>query len=135
VRYRRARRCTRSPCGPKIARACAGPATAPARCGIQVEDSAASPGTSTRCVGLRPRTALAAALGCALDEGGFVIAAEQDRQTTVDRVYAAGNCADPMQNVPLATADGARAAVAVNVRLVEEGVVQPRADGLVAPRR
>jgi thioredoxin reductase len=80
-------------------------------------------------VRMEPRTALAAALGCALDEGGFVIAAEQDRQTSVDRVYAAGNCADPMHNVPLATADGTRAALAVNVRLVEEGLLQPGAVG------
>jgi thioredoxin reductase len=80
-------------------------------------------------VRMEPRTALAAALGCALDEGGFVIAAEQDRQTSVDRVYAAGNCADPMHNVPLAAADGTRAALAVNVRLVEEGVLQPGAVG------
>jgi thioredoxin reductase len=78
-------------------------------------------------VEMRPRAELAAALGCALGEGGYVLAAEQDRQTSVDRVYAAGNCADPMQNVPLATADGARAALAVNVRLVQEGVLQPRA--------
>ena len=69
---------------------------------------------------------LAAGLGCALDERGFVIAAE-DRQTSVDRVYAAGNCADPMLNVPLSIADGMRAALAVNVRLVEEGVLQPAA--------
>jgi thioredoxin reductase len=80
-------------------------------------------------VAMVPRTALAAALGCALDEGGYVIAAEQDRQTSIDRVYAAGNCADPMQNVPLATADGTRAALAVNVRLVEERVLQPSAAG------
>ena len=80
-------------------------------------------------IGLQPRTGLAAALGCALDERGFVIAAEQDRQTSVDRVYAAGNCADPMHNVPLASADGARAALAVNVRLIEEGVLQPFAAG------
>jgi thioredoxin reductase len=85
-------------------------------------------------VGLTPRTALAGYLGCALDEGGFVIAADQDRQTSVDRVYAAGNCVDPMQNVPLATADGARGALAVNVRLVEEGVLQPRADTAPRPR-
>jgi thioredoxin reductase len=75
--------------------------------------------------GFQPRTALAAHIGCALDERGFVVAAEQDRQTSVDRVYAAGNCADPMLNVPLSIADGVRAALAVNVRLVEEGVVQP----------
>ena len=41
------------------------------------------------------------------------------------RVYAVGNCTDPMQNVPLAIADGARAAIAINVRLIGEGVVQP----------
>jgi thioredoxin reductase len=76
--------------------------------------------------GFEPRTVLAAGLGCALDERGFVIAAE-DRQTSVDRVYAAGNCADPMLNVPLSIADGMRAALAVNVRLVEEGVLQPAA--------
>jgi thioredoxin reductase len=78
-------------------------------------------------VGFRPRTALAAAIGCALGEDGFVIAAEGDRQTSVDRVYAAGNCTDPMQTVPLATGDGARAALAINARLVGEGVLQPRA--------
>jgi thioredoxin reductase len=76
-------------------------------------------------VGMRPRAELAAALGCTLNEGGFVVVDEQDRQTSVDRVYAAGNCVDPMHNVPLATADGTRAALAVNVRLVQEGVVQP----------
>ena len=80
-------------------------------------------------VGMRPRTELAAALGCALDDGGFVIAAEQDRQTSVDRIYASGNCVDPMQNVPVAIADGMRAALAVNVRLVGEGVLQPRVPG------
>jgi hypothetical protein len=31
-----------------------------------------------------------------------------------------------MLNVPLATADGVHAAIAVNVRLVAEGVLQPR---------
>jgi hypothetical protein len=37
-----------------------------------------------------------------------------------------------MQNVPMAIADGARAAVAVNVRLVGEGLVQPAAATRVA---
>jgi thioredoxin reductase len=76
-------------------------------------------------VAMEPRNALATTLGCALEENGFVRAAPEDRQTSVDRVYAAGNCADPMQNVVMAIADGARAAVAVNVRLVGEGLVQP----------
>jgi thioredoxin reductase len=72
-------------------------------------------------VRMEPRTALAAALGCELTDAGFVVAGD-DRQTTVDGVYAAGNCADPMQNVPMAIADGARAAVSVNVRLATEHV-------------
>ena len=70
---------------------------------------------------MEPRTALAARLGCALSDNGFVVAAPEDRQTSVDRVYAAGNCADPMQNVPMAIADGARAGVAVNMRLIGAG--------------
>ena len=77
-------------------------------------------------VGLEPRTALAAALGCELDENGYIVAAAGDRQTTVDRVYAIGNCVDPMHNVPMAIADGSLAAVRINVRLVEEGVIQPQ---------
>jgi thioredoxin reductase len=72
-------------------------------------------------VAFRPRTTLAARLGCALDENGYVAADPLDRQTSVDRVYAAGNCADGMQNVAMAIADGARAAVMINFRLVSEG--------------
>jgi thioredoxin reductase len=72
-------------------------------------------------VGLRPRTALAAGLGCALDESGFVVADSLERQTSVDRVYAAGNCADGMQNVAMAIADGARAGAMINLRLATEG--------------
>jgi thioredoxin reductase len=75
-------------------------------------------------VGVEPRTAVAEALGCALNETGFIVAAPEDRQTSVDRVYAAGNCVDPTQNVPLATADGFRAGASVNLRLVHEGHVQ-----------
>lgn len=80
-------------------------------------------------VAMQPRTELAAALGCALTDGGYVHAAPDDRQTTVDRVYAAGNCADGMQNVPMAIADGAKAAVRLNARLAEGGVLQPLASG------
>ena len=83
---------------------------------------------------MEPRAALAASLGCSLTEAGFVVAAAEDRQTSVDRVYAAGNCADPMQNVVMAIADGAHAGVAVNVRLVGEGLVQPAGAGAGAAR-
>jgi thioredoxin reductase len=77
-------------------------------------------------VAMRPRTELAAALGCERTEDGYVVAAPMTRETSVDRVYAAGNCADPSQNVAMAIADGARAGAYINFRLVEDGVVQPR---------
>ena len=75
-------------------------------------------------IAMRPRGELAAALGCELDENGFVVAGA-DRQTSVDRVYAVGNCTEAKQNVPMAIADGALAGALINHRLVEEGVVQP----------
>ena len=76
-------------------------------------------------VAMRPRTALAAGLGCELNDEGYIVAAPMDRATSVDRVYAVGNCAEPMHNVPMAIADGSKAGALVNFRLVEEGVVQP----------
>ena len=75
---------------------------------------------------MHPRTELAAALGCERNEGGYVVAQPMTRATSVERVYAAGNCADPSQNVPMAIADGARAGAYINFQLVEEGVIQPR---------
>jgi thioredoxin reductase len=72
-------------------------------------------------VAMHPRVDLAVQLGCALTENGFVEAAPGDRQTSVDGVYAIGNCTDPMLNVPMSIADGARAAVFVNVRLLPAG--------------
>jgi thioredoxin reductase len=70
-------------------------------------------------VAMHPRVDLALQLGCALTENGYVEAAPSDRATSVDGVYAVGNCADPMLNVPMSIADGARAGVFVNVRLLE----------------
>jgi len=75
---------------------------------------------------MRPRAELAAALGCELNEAGYVVAQPMTRATSVDRVFAAGNVADPSQNVPMAIADGARAGAYINFQLVEEGVIQPR---------
>jgi thioredoxin reductase len=74
----------------------------------------------------RPRTELAAALACELNDTGYIVAAPMTRKTSVERVYAAGNCTDPSQNVPMAIADGARAGAYINFELVEEGVIQPR---------
>ncbi|WP_037502485.1 NAD(P)/FAD-dependent oxidoreductase [Solirubrobacter soli] len=75
-------------------------------------------------VAMHPRVDLAVQLGCELTEAGFIASAAQDRKTTVDGVYAVGNCADPMLNVPMSIADGARAAVFINVHLlVADGIL------------
>jgi thioredoxin reductase len=71
-------------------------------------------------VAMHPRVDLAVQLGCALNENGFIESAPFDRVTSVPGVYAVGNCADPMLNVPMSIADGARAAVMVNVALLAE---------------
>ena len=67
-------------------------------------------------VGWRPRNGVARALGCELREDGS-IAVDSEQATTVDRVYAAGNSADPRALVPVAAGSGVTAAVAINARL------------------
>jgi thioredoxin reductase len=69
-------------------------------------------------VAMHPRVDLAVQLGCELTEQGFIASAPQERKTSVEGVYAVGNCADPMLNVPMSIADGARAAVFINVHLL-----------------
>jgi thioredoxin reductase len=76
-------------------------------------------------VAMVPRTELAVALGCELGDAGLIVADPTTRMSSVDRVYAAGNCTDGMANVPMSTGDGARAGVMINFRLVQEGHVQP----------
>src|SRR3954452_8802546 len=71
-------------------------------------------------VALRPRVDLAVQLGCALTESGFVESAPMDRRTSVAGVYAIGNCADPMLNVPMSIADGARAGALLNFHLLPQ---------------
>jgi thioredoxin reductase len=80
-------------------------------------------------VGWQLRNDLARALGCELRDDGS-IAVDSDQATTVDRVYAAGNCADPRALVPTAAGAGVAAAVAINARLTVED-----ADGAVAASR
>jgi thioredoxin reductase len=67
-------------------------------------------------VGWQLRNDLARTLGCELRDDGSIVV-DSEHASTVDRVYAAGNCADPRALVP--TAAGA-AAVAVNARLTVE---------------
>jgi thioredoxin reductase len=80
-------------------------------------------------VGWKPRTGLARRLGCVLREDGTTVC-DAEGATSVDGVYAAGNCADPKALVPTAAGDGVRAAVAINVRLTFQD-----AEAAVAARR
>jgi len=70
-------------------------------------------------VGWQLRNDIARILSCRLRDDGS-IAVDLEQATTVDRVYAAGNCAEPRALVPAATGDGVTAAVAINVRLSSE---------------
>jgi thioredoxin reductase len=70
-------------------------------------------------VGWQLRNDVARRLGCRFDDDGS-IAVDSSQATTVDGVYAAGNCADPRALVPAAAGSGATAAVAINARLSME---------------
>jgi thioredoxin reductase len=67
-------------------------------------------------VGWRLRNDIARTLGCDLRDDGS-IAVDAGQATTVDRVYAAGNCSEPRALVPTAAGSGTTAAVAINIRL------------------
>ena len=58
----------------------------------------------------RPRTELAAALGCALDDDGYVVVDDAGR-TSVEGVYAAGDLTPGLQLVQVAAASGTVAGV------------------------
>src|SRR3954447_5879363 len=70
-------------------------------------------------VGWQLRNDVARTLGCRLHEDG-AIGVGASQATTVDRVSAVGNCADPRALVPAAAGAGATAAVAMNARLSME---------------
>ena len=87
-------------------------------------------------VGWQFRNDVARRLGCQLRDDGS-IAVDSSQGTTVDRVYAAGNCADPRALVPAAVGAAAAAAVAINACLSVEDADRavasfPRADAEVA---
>ncbi len=83
-------------------------------------------------VGWRLRNDLARRLGSGLRDDGS-IAVDAGQATTVDRVYAAGNCADPRALVPAAAGAGVTAADANNARLsfedADRAVADSRAPG------
>jgi len=78
-------------------------------------------------VGWRLRNDVARRLGCGLRDDGS-IAVDSEQATTVDRVYAAGNCAEPRALVPTAAGSGVTAAVSINVRLTFEDADNAVAD-------
>ena len=78
-------------------------------------------------VGWRLRIDVARTLGCRLSDDGS-IAVDAGQATTVDRVYAAGNCVDPRALVPTAACPGVTAAVAINTRLSFEDADRAVAD-------
>jgi thioredoxin reductase (NADPH) len=61
-------------------------------------------------LGVTPKTEVAAELGCALDEEGY-IATDSSLATTVPLVYAAGDCNGGRKQVTQAMAEGERAAL------------------------
>jgi thioredoxin reductase len=67
------------------------------------------------------RSRLARELGCQLGEGGIVHVDEQG-QTSVAGIYAAGDMTRQMQQIVFAAADGARAAMAINQAFVHESM-------------
>jgi thioredoxin reductase (NADPH) len=71
-------------------------------------------------LGSTPNTALAAALGCAVDAEGF-LRTDERQATTVSHVYAAGDCDRGPKQVTQAMAEGEMAALAL-ARLLREGL-------------
>ena len=70
-------------------------------------------------VGWRLRTGVARTLCCQLRDDGFAV--DSELKTKVDRVFAAGNGADPRALVTVVAGPGVSAAVAINVQLSLEG--------------
>jgi len=58
-------------------------------------------------------------LGCALDEQGFIML-DAMQKTTVEDVYAAGDCTTMMRSVAVAVADGMRAGAFINHEMQAE---------------
>jgi thioredoxin reductase len=84
-------------------------------------------------VGWQLRTELARTLGCERRPDGSV-AVDASQATTVDRVYAAGNCADARALVPAAAGSGVTAAVTINARLSFEDADRAVADAKTRAR-
>lgn len=88
----------------------------------QMEGVRLANGARTRCttaffsIQQRPATGLARQLGCSVGDEGYVVV-NDDNETTVPGVYAAGDITPGMQLVPLAVAKGTVAGVACALSL------------------
>lgn len=71
--------------------------------------------------GLVPNGALLSALGCAVNEQGWVVT-NSTGLTSVPGVWAAGNATNPRAQVITAAGEGSAAAIAINADLVDEDV-------------
>jgi len=72
--------------------------------------------------GQEQQSRLAYDLGCKIDAGGIIIVDEQG-QTSVVGVYAAGDMMRQSQQIVFAAADGARIAMEINQSLVDEDLL------------
>lgn len=88
--------------------------------GVELEDGRVVPASLFFfSVAHSPRVALAEALGCAIDEDGYV-AIDESGRTTVDGVFAAGDVVPGLQLVQVAAAQGTAAGVAAALSLQGE---------------
>jgi thioredoxin reductase len=93
-------------------------------CGVELEDGRAVPRAAVFVrPGFLPNNDLLVGLGCAVDDGGWVVADPVGR-TSVPGVWVAGNAANPRAQVITAAGEGSAAAIALNNDLVEEDVHQ-----------
>jgi thioredoxin reductase len=81
-----------------------------------------------------PNNDVLGALGCAVDDAGWVITDSTGR-TSIDGVWAAGNVCNPRAQVITAAGEGSTAAIAMNADLVEEEVRNAVLRHRAAPER
>jgi thioredoxin reductase len=73
-----------------------------------------------------PNNDLLVALGCDIDEDGWVLTGAHG-QASVPGVWVAGNVANPRAQLITAAGEGSAAAIAINTDLVDEDVRHARA--------
>jgi len=87
---------------------------------IQLQDGSAHPLTAIYTRPAMQQQDIVQSLGCALNEGGYVVI-DDFQQTTVPGVYAAGDNTTMFRAVSVAVAAGTKAGAMMNKTLIEEG--------------